>query len=360
MAVASEVLSDGVHLHVYSKQRLSGSATDFTFNAYLPEVKAERDWNRVCIVDAVIPKSWYAIVAGANTFTLNESGAITTITVPAGNYTRSQWIAQVPPLMTAASAALGHNWTYTAQANLAPDTGTLTYLVAGNGGVQPVIGVLGWMDDQVGFPQNTTHSFVNNQLSTVEVYSQQSDIAILITTNLCVTDGNDNVLGAVCDVGQYSPLALIKFQAQHPILQSKRFQRTKDQNYTMQLISVATGKTLNLNGQDWYVHLKIYRSEDRQTNLLAQILQELQTPPQEVKALPLPQEAPAAPAAQPTPPDEQPADLQAEEPEEVAPADEGDLVDVREGEDEAPEPSQPTPEPQNLNPRAGEGRRRWW
>src|SRR3989304_8514385 len=68
--------------------RVSGSNTDFSINLDLPR----NDYNRVALIQFSCAKSYYNFPEGRNTFTLEENGILTLITIPPGNYSVSSLI----------------------------------------------------------------------------------------------------------------------------------------------------------------------------------------------------------------------------------------------------------------------------
>src|SRR5690349_17771148 len=92
--------------YVNSLSRLSGTGSHFT---YLIQIAKETGFDRVCLLQANIPISYYVVQAGYNTMTLVELGVNITITVPVGNYSATSFAATFSSLLNAAST---HGWAY--------------------------------------------------------------------------------------------------------------------------------------------------------------------------------------------------------------------------------------------------------
>lgn len=80
---------------ISSRNRLSGTASDFTYDLKLPPTAT-----KVCVMSALIPKSYYLVREGYNMFYLLEQGdgfpvATRTVTIPPGNYNRPSFQAQL-------------------------------------------------------------------------------------------------------------------------------------------------------------------------------------------------------------------------------------------------------------------------
>jgi hypothetical protein len=274
--------SDGFHLHFTSEDREAGINEDFIINLKIPMAPKGKDHNRVAIVDAAVPKSWWLVLAPFNTFIVVEKGVQYIITVPPGNYTILQWVSQIPALLTANSLANGNSWVYTAQQNLVPQTGLITYFVTGNGGLQPsfILSPVNEtnadddanMGQQIGFGAGT-FAFTGNKLLGQIVYNATGEFGVRILSDICQIENNDT-LADIMDVGLSAPGSIIRFQAQQGKLQTKRFVRDSTTAFRFKLIYSTTGRIVNLNGLPWMAHLKIWREEDADIDTLKQLLLE--------------------------------------------------------------------------------------
>ena len=114
--------------YVDSHQKLNESDTDSNFSYYFDTNGETYDY--VAVMQATIPKSYYLVQEGRNTFILNENGNYVTITVPIGNYSRSSFRATIQSLLTAQSP-LGFIYTVSIP-NVATqaDTGKYTFTVS--------------------------------------------------------------------------------------------------------------------------------------------------------------------------------------------------------------------------------------
>ena len=84
--------------YVNSRDRISGTDSDFNISI---DMGPSPKYNRICALQA-IPKSYYLIQAGFNTFSLTENGNTATVTFIPGNYSMSSFVALLPPLLNAA------------------------------------------------------------------------------------------------------------------------------------------------------------------------------------------------------------------------------------------------------------------
>ena len=69
-------------IYVDSDEALSGTSGDFTYQILLND-----RYDRVMVIDANIPKSFYLVANGANTFITVENSVSRLLTMHIGNYT---------------------------------------------------------------------------------------------------------------------------------------------------------------------------------------------------------------------------------------------------------------------------------
>src|SRR6185312_2178579 len=116
------------YFYINSASRADGTDSKFTYSIPLGD---SNEWTNVVLLSASIPKSYYLVQTNYNTFILREPGHTdTTITVPAGNYSRSSFMNVLPTLLNAASPS---HWTYTMSypdVSSAANTGKFTYTVS--------------------------------------------------------------------------------------------------------------------------------------------------------------------------------------------------------------------------------------
>lgn len=180
-------------VYVNSLNRLSGTVSDFTYNINLP---VNRNFTKVVVLDALIPKSYYLIDSTDNTFTLVEGLDTATVTIPIGNYTFFSFQEVVSTQLTSASP---HGWTYTVSypnTNDSADTGKWIITVTGNTS-QPIIEFRehSSLNEQFGFDVGSTNTFVSNTLTSANVIKLQIEDSIFINSNLI--SGSPNQLSVL-------------------------------------------------------------------------------------------------------------------------------------------------------------------
>jgi hypothetical protein len=111
------------YVYINSRNRESGTDENFTYNVQFPQ---GFDFTHVVCLNALIPKSYYLIQVGSNTFTLQENNTTVLITIPVGSYLLSAFQTTIGVLLTNASPN-GLTYTLTYPALSGTDTGKWTF-----------------------------------------------------------------------------------------------------------------------------------------------------------------------------------------------------------------------------------------
>ena len=185
------LIADKQIFYIDSNDRTSGTNGSFTY-----EMNILGTYDYAVILQASIPKSYYLIQQGMNTFTLDKNGMQATVTIPIGNYDRSSFQSQLQQSLNNASL---NGFAYTVSIpnlSVTADTGKYTFSVANNGGVQPQFIIGNYMFEQLGLEANTTYSFSTNQLESANVVKFQLEDTVYINSDL-IGNKEDNVLQEV-------------------------------------------------------------------------------------------------------------------------------------------------------------------
>ena len=176
--------------YINSKYKISGTDSNFYYGLNI-DVTQDFDW--VVLLKASIPKSYYLIQDGLNTFTLKENGFPVVITLPPGNYNRNSMKIILQDLLNAASPNL---WTYTVtydQPARSFDRGKYVFTVFENDS-QPEFVFTHTLYEPLGFNSNSTNVFVDNVLISTNVINLSRENTIFLHSDICQNDTSDNVL----------------------------------------------------------------------------------------------------------------------------------------------------------------------
>src|SRR5665647_2639705 len=93
--------------YLNSANRLSGDdASDCLLEVKIP---SNETFSHVCVVEASIPKSYYLIQAGFNTYSIIEGGVPRTITLTPACYSATAFVAEMKTRLNTGAPA---GWTY--------------------------------------------------------------------------------------------------------------------------------------------------------------------------------------------------------------------------------------------------------
>jgi hypothetical protein len=170
-----------------------GSGTDASnYTIDLPNFPTGEKFTHVCLLEANIPKSYYMVQAGFNTFTLIENGIPAVVTIPPANYSATCLRTCVGEALTAASLN-GWVYTITAPTPTQPATGKFTFIVTGSTS-QPSIVCTTNLYEALGFAANSVNTFVGDMGYSVKqlIYAPFN----VIDQNTYVSLDHDNRNGA--------------------------------------------------------------------------------------------------------------------------------------------------------------------
>lgn len=240
--------------YVDSHNRLSGSHSDFNYQFDFQG----QNFDYAVVLQATIPKSYYLVQNGQNTFNLQELSSTVTISLPIGNYSRSSFKAQ---LQTSLNAASPNGWTYTVSipnTAVTADTGYYTITVTGNSG-QPSFIIGTYLYEQLGLNPNTTYTFVSNSLTSVNVVNFQLQDSLFIHSDLS-NNGIDDVLQEILGVDSPS-YGNIVYICPSVEAYEKKLSTNNNNVYHFKLTD-EDDNLLDLNGQNIVISLLFFKKQN--------------------------------------------------------------------------------------------------
>lgn len=255
--------------YVNSKNRISGTNSDFT---YVLNIKPNNEYNRICVLQCLIPKSYYLVQQNQNTFTLTEDETDVNITLPIGNYSRK---SMQRVLQTQLNNTSPHGWNYTItypSSSSEADTGKFTFTVSGNGGTQPVFTFGEYLYEQLGFNSNSSNYFVNEILTSSNVIKLQREDTLFICSDICTgTNGKNAVLQEVFANGGSETFSNITFTCPDVQAYSKPF-NGKGSNIFRFSVTDENFNQILLNGQNIVMSIVIYKDQNDMNKLLSEYI----------------------------------------------------------------------------------------
>jgi hypothetical protein len=248
--------------HIDSHQRITGSHQDGTYKIELDGYKIQ-DFDRVVILSATIPKSYYCIENGFKIFSIFEDGSENIITIPEGTYSASQFKDTLPQILTSSSLK---GYTYTM--SFSSITAKFTYTVTGR--VDPVaeqvyIRTTRNVYEQLGFTANNDFYFSSDPsgvLVSTTVIDMSPENNIFIRSDICQSaDNNSDILQDLQGSG-VPPYGQINYQCTNLEGYSKGLNNNSNiyRFYITNEDDEGQGqRILQLNDKNWTATLLLYK-----------------------------------------------------------------------------------------------------
>jgi len=176
-------------IYINSANRLTGTDSAFSIEV---QYNSNKHYDRVAVMSANIPKCYYAVPSGRNTFTLVEGASNTTITVTPGTYTRGGFATYLSSLLSALSP---NHYTYKValpNTTNGPETGYYYYTVTGNGATQPSFVFSTYICQQMGFVANSTNTFIAGSLTSTVVTNLAAETSLYLHSDICWDYNSEN------------------------------------------------------------------------------------------------------------------------------------------------------------------------
>ena len=244
---------------VDSADRISGSSNNFSINIPMP---TDNNYNRILVNSAIIPKSFYLIRDGYNTFTLKEGINLWTISIPIGNYTLSEFTTSIQALLD------DHTFiAFTYIIIFSKRLGKFVFTVSNNSSVQPSFIFTTNVFETLGFDKNSSNLFVADTITSSNIINLNPNEIIYICSDL-VNNSQNQILEAIpmCNIPDYS-YQYYQNTSTHTI---KELTNNRNQTFTFQ-IKDSFHRLLDLNGKNIVFTLCIHK-EDNTNELIKESL----------------------------------------------------------------------------------------
>lgn len=256
MSLSDNSTTPPLIINFNSKDRVSGSNSNFNS---LPVDLGNNAFDTVCLVQASLPKSFYNMPSGYNTFTLKENATSVTVTIPAGSYTRINLQSVLATRLTAASPN-GLTYTVSYPASTVADTFHYTFTVS-----SAVIAVQFILSStspyrQLGF-EIATYTFtpvtLTSTLESVNSLNLSYILRAFIKTDL-VTNATDSILEEILNFGSYPASSVVHYQQYNFDMNSRALSLGNKNSWNF-VIQDAFGQEIDLNGIPWAFSVVFYQ-----------------------------------------------------------------------------------------------------
>ena len=179
-------------IHINSKFREAGTDDNFTTRINL---KKNNNFDHVAVLSCSIPKSYYLVQQGENTFVIRENGNDTTIVIPEGNYSITSFLHT---LNNTIFVGMLSQYSATFPDSKQPQTGKLTFTNSLNT-PSSFIFESNHLPEIFGFERGSSdNTFIVGQSSSSlvsqNVCNFNKESTLFLRSSLCSNGGQDNIL----------------------------------------------------------------------------------------------------------------------------------------------------------------------
>lgn len=236
-----------------SKDRISGTNSSFLSDNALIQ---NYGFDSVCLIQASIPRSFYNVPSGYNTFVLNENGVNKTVTMPVGSYNRINFRTVLQTQINLVSSYV-YTITYP-NTTIQADTFKYTFSVNNSNPVSFIF--TSGLFRQMGFEQNTTYSFVAQTLVSANCINLSYITRAFIKSNICA-DSTDGILEEILNYGSFPMLSFCFFEQNIFDGNTRALNQDVQGSYLFSLVD-SFDQLIDLNNVPWSFSLCFYKRID--------------------------------------------------------------------------------------------------
>jgi hypothetical protein len=244
--------------YINSANRINESDTDTNFSYKFQHIQDE-DFDRVVVLSASIPKSFYLVQQGYNTMTLQEGVSSVVLTFTPGNYNRNSLLLACKTLLNTYSP---NHWTYNItynNINQTYDDGKYYFTVTGNSS-QPSLLFGNYMAEQLGFNHNSINNFSTNQLVSPNVCNLSTETTLFLHSDISQQNNGENTLQEIYSNGE-SSYSYINYQNICPHEYSKPLNNNMSDVFNFYLTN-ENGDIIDTNGININFTIMVYKMND--------------------------------------------------------------------------------------------------
>ena len=246
-------------VHINSAFRSAG--TDSRFDISIP-LQKNNAFSHVAVLSASIPKSYYLIGQGENTFIIRENAVDYIITVPVGNYTVSSLIYVLNNLFTGDTS---HYTVSFPDGKTSAQTGKLTFTHNNSHHGSALVFEDNHLPEVLGFARGSTNPFIidgnTSILVSTNVANFQRESTLFLHSSCCSNGGQSDVLLELFASGN-PDLSNINFESSGNLEEhSKILKDSQSNNYSFYLTDEYRDEIF-LNGINMLITLCFYEKNE--------------------------------------------------------------------------------------------------
>ena len=254
----NDILKENYIAYINSYKKLVSTDSTFNFTVMI-NLPKNNNFNKVVVLQMSIPKSYYLVQNGYNTFHIYEpdNGLNHLVTIPFGNYTRSLFMAQLGVSIGTAVPPCSGSYSIT----FSSSTGKFTYSVSG-AVLQPSIKTTSNLFEQLGFTSNSTNTFVGGIIESTTCIKLQLEDTLFVLSDC--SNALSGVLQEVyCNSSDFSNITFSQYNEE---MYSKTFIRNNNNVFRFS-ITDENFRPMDLNGLNMNMTLCFYREEPKTIEL---------------------------------------------------------------------------------------------
>ena len=247
-------------IHINSAFRQSGTNSDFVIN--IP-IKKNNNFTHVAVIDISIPKSYYLVSIGDNTFTIQEGVDTFIVEIPIGNYSISSFLYVLNDIFQHTQGLNHYSCTFP-NSKIEAQTAKITINHTNTQHNTDFIFGNGHLPEIMGFKKNSTNSFVVGQshstLISTNICNFQKESTVFLHSNLASNGGEDDILIELFASGN-ADLSNINLNSGDLEEHSKLFTGTQSNSFHFYLTD-ENRQGLDLNGINMLITLCFYEKQN--------------------------------------------------------------------------------------------------
>jgi hypothetical protein len=258
MSLFDSSITPPLVINFNSKDRIQGTNSSFLS---APVDLGNNKFDSVCLVQASLPKSFYNMPTGFNTFILQESPFFVSIsvTIPPGSYNRINLQSVLAARLTALSP---NGLTYTVSYPTSTQADTFKYTFVTSSIVVSSRFIFNSTSPfrQMGFEVGTYIFAISGGIYTLQSVNSLNlsyILRIFIKTNL-VIDATDGILEEILNIGSYPTLSVVHYQQYNFDMNSRKYNTSSTNSWQFTLVD-SFDQLVELNGVPWAFSVVFYQ-----------------------------------------------------------------------------------------------------
>jgi hypothetical protein len=245
-------------IHVNSKFRVRGTDDNFDYKIQL---NSGNLYTHVAVLSVSIPKSYYLVPEGENTFVVMDDGTEITVTIPPGNYSITSFIYVLTNIFQNHAEHLNHYSVTFPNSKIQAQTGKMTFVHTNTNHSSSFVFGDNHLAEVMGFERGSTNTFVinGNQTTLVSknVCNFQRESTLFLHSDVASNEKDDILLEMFASGNP--DLSNINFENQGNLEEHSKLITNSQNNSYKFYITDEYDKGINLNGVNMLITLCFYQ-----------------------------------------------------------------------------------------------------